>query len=81
MVKQPYFMSRTRDSNSTDKLGVDDVFILRPLYQCSVLRVFTASLSYTERRKVETRVKCHGESNSRPHTPKAAHLPTLPFWG
>ena len=30
MVKQPYFMSRTRDSNSTDKLGVDDVFILRP---------------------------------------------------
>ena len=56
MVKQPYFMSRTRDSNSTDKLGVDDVFILRPLHQCSVLRVFTASLSYTERRKVETRM-------------------------
>ena len=28
MVKQPYFMSRTRDSNSTDKLGVDDVFFV-----------------------------------------------------
>ena len=56
MVKQPYFMSRTRDINSTDKLGVDDVFILLPLYQYSVLRVFTASLSYTERKKVETRM-------------------------
>ena len=30
MVKQPYFVSITRDSNSTDKLGVDDVFILLP---------------------------------------------------
>ena len=26
MVKQPYFMSRTRDSNSTGKLGVDDMY-------------------------------------------------------
>ena len=57
MIKQPYFTSRTRNSNSTDKLEVDGALILPPsLYQCSVLRVFKASQSYTERREVETRM-------------------------
>ena len=56
-VKQPYFTSITRDSNSTDKLEVDGTLILPPsLHQCSVLRVFKASQSYTERREVETRM-------------------------
>ena len=48
-VKQPYFTSITRDSNSTDKLKVDGALILLPsLHQCSVLRVFKASQNYTE---------------------------------
>ena len=78
-VKQPYFTSITRDSNSTDKLEVDGALILPPsLHQCSVLRVFKASQSYTERREVETRIWCHQGSNSGPRAPKVAHLPTVP---
>ena len=43
-MKQPYFTSIARDSNSTDKLEVDGALILPPsLHQCFVLRVLKAS--------------------------------------
>ena len=39
----------------TDKLEVDGALLLPPsLHQCSFLRVFKASQSYTERREAET---------------------------
>ena len=41
----------------TEKLDVDGEFLLPPsLHYCSVLRVFKASQSYTERREVEIRM-------------------------
>ena len=55
--KQPYFMSTTGDIVITDKLEIDVAPLLAPpLHQCSVLRVFKARQSYTERREVETRM-------------------------
>ena len=44
----------------TDKLEVDASLVLSPSpYQWSVLRVFKASQSYTERREFKTRMRCH----------------------
>ena len=41
----------------TDKLEADGALISPPsLHQCSVLRVFKAGPSYSERREVETRM-------------------------
>ena len=41
----------------TDKLEVDGAFILPPsLHRCSILRVFKARQSYTERREVEAQM-------------------------
>ena len=52
-----------------DKLEVNGAFISPPpptsLHQCTVLRVFKASQSYTERREVKTRMWCHRASNSK----------------
>ena len=43
-VKQPYLMSITRNSNSTDKPEVDGALILLPSrHPCSVLWVFKAT--------------------------------------
>ena len=56
----------------TDKLEVDAALVLSPpLYQRSVLRVFKAIKSYTERREFKTRMWCHRGSYSEPRAPKA----------
>ena len=67
-----YFTSITRDSNLTDKLR----WTLRSFYhQCTVLRVFKATYSYTNRREV-LKQGCDVIENRTwdlAHAPKAAH--------
>ena len=65
-VKQPYLTSITRKSNSTDKPEVDGALILLPpRHQCSVLRVFKATLATQNGKKSKQGCEIR-ESNSGP---------------
>ena len=78
-VKRSYFTLVTQNSHVTNKPEADSALILPPSHhQCSVLQVFKATYSNTERKEVKRRIWGHTrQSNLGPPTLKATHLPTV----
>ena len=71
-------MSVAWNSHLTNKPEANGALILPPsLYRCSILWVFKATLSYTERKEVKRRICGHTwELNSGPPAKKTTHKPT-----
>jgi len=68
-IKSPYLTSVAENSNLTNKFETDGALIYPPapsLHLCSIKRVFKATSTYTETKKVERRI-CGNTWESNTH--------------